>query len=47
MEDIQAVKSCRMIEFLEWEGHLFKLPCNDQGHAQLDQVAQRLIQSHH
>lgn len=31
MEEIQAVKSCRIIEFLEWEGHLFQLPCNEQG----------------
>ena len=26
------------------EGHLVQLPCNKQGHLQLDQVAQGLIQ---
>ena len=34
----------RIIEWLElggtFKGHLVQLPCNEQGHAQLDQVAQ-------
>jgi len=38
----------RIIESLELEGtikgHLVQLPCNEQGHPQLDQVAQGLIQ---
>jgi len=38
----------QIIEFLELEetfkGHLVQLPCNEQRHAQLDQVAQDLIQ---
>mgnify|MGYP001851912454 CR=1 FL=1 len=38
----------RIIESLELEGtfkgHLVQLPCNEQGHAQLDQVAHILIQ---
>ena len=38
----------RIIELLELEetfkGHLVQLPCNEQGHPQLDQVAQGLIQ---
>ena len=38
----------RITEPLELEGtfkgHLVQLPCNEQGHAQLDQVAQGLIQ---
>ncbi len=38
----------RILESLELEvtseGHLVQLPCNEQGHAQLDQVAQGLIQ---
>jgi len=40
----------RITEPLELEGtfkgHLVQLPCNEQGHAQLDQVAQGLIQPH-
>ena len=40
----------RIIESLELEGtfkgHLVQLPCNEQGRAQLDQVAQGLIQFH-
>ena len=39
-----------IIEFLELEGtfkgHLVQLPCNEQRHPQLDQVAQGLIQPH-
>jgi len=38
----------RIIESLELEGtfkdHLVQLPCNEQGHAQLNQVAQGLTQ---
>jgi len=38
------------MESLELEGtfkdDLVQLPCNKQGHAQLDQVAQSLIQPH-
>jgi len=41
--------SDRIIESLEMEvtfkGHLVQLPCNEQGHPQLDQAAQSLIQS--
>jgi len=37
-----------IIESLELEGtfkcHLVQLPCNEQGHPQLDQVAQSLVQ---
>jgi len=29
-----------------FKGHLFQLPCNEQGHPQLDQVARSLIQPH-
>ena len=40
----------RIIKSLELEGiikgHLVHLPCNEQGHAQVDQVAQGLIQPH-
>ena len=40
------VANDRIIESLELEGtfkdHLVQLPCNEQGHAQLDQVAQGL-----
>jgi len=40
----------RIIKSLELEGtftgDLVKLPCNDQGHPQLNQVAQGLIQPH-
>jgi len=42
------VANDRIIESLELEGtfkdHLVQLPCNKQGHTQLDQVAQGLIQ---
>ena len=38
-----------IIESFELEGilksHLAQLPCNEQGHPQLDQVAQSLVQS--
>ena len=38
-----------IIESLELEGtfkgHLVQLPCNEQGHAQLDQVAQSPVQT--
>jgi len=41
-------KNPRIIESLELEGtfkgSLVQLPCNEQGHAHLDQVAQGLIQ---
>ena len=27
-----------------FKGHLVQLPCNEQGHPQLDQIAQSLVQ---
>jgi len=45
---MQKYKIIEIIESLELEGsikdHLVQLPCNKQGHAQLNQVAQGLIQ---
>jgi len=46
----QVPEDHRIIEFLELEGtfkgHLAQLLCNEQGHAQLDQVPRGLIQPH-
>ena len=44
------LKDHRITEPLELEetseGHIVQLPCNEQGHPQLDQVAQGLLQPH-
>ena len=50
LPDFQASACHRIIKSLELdgtsEGHLVQLPCNEQEHLQLHQVAQSLIQPH-
>jgi len=41
---LRKIDSRKVIESFEWEGtfknHQIQLPCNEQGHLQLDEVAQ-------